>query len=427
VIGTTSADTIGGDTAANRLMGGAGTDTLDGRDGADYLDGGVGDDTLRGGAGNDFFFDMQGAYTFDGGLGNDRFYGSQGATMLGGDGDDRFFVFDQQANGGAGNDLLQFTLSTGVLTGGAGADVFMANAMGAGSDRITDFNPLQGDVVDLSLWDANEAQAGNQRWSFIGTAVFSDVGQVRYEVQGDRTMVLVNADGRGAPDIELELAGRLALTERSFGLGFAAGDGADVITGTRLAERIDGLGGDDSITGGGGADLLYGGDGRNLIRGGDGDDWIVGGGTGSQLHGDAGDDSIQGWDGNDRLEGGAGNDDLYGSNGADTLVGGPGSDVFSFLGADDGGVGAGRRDVILDFAPGDLINLANDLETARWFRDAPTHDFVGTAALTGPGQVRYEIQVDRTIVQVSDGFDATPSLEIELAGKHALTEADFIL
>ena len=55
VIGSTFGDTITGDVAINRLMGGAGNDRIDGAAGNDYLLGEAGNDMLIGGAGADVF------------------------------------------------------------------------------------------------------------------------------------------------------------------------------------------------------------------------------------------------------------------------------------------------------------------------------------------------------------------------------------
>ena len=77
-------DSISGNAAANRLVGGAGADTLSGLDGNDSLDGGIGDDILSGGPGTD---------TLTGGDGNDSLDGGAGADMLaGGKGDDLYIV-----------------------------------------------------------------------------------------------------------------------------------------------------------------------------------------------------------------------------------------------------------------------------------------------------------------------------------------------
>ncbi|MGB8813807.1 MAG: M10 family metallopeptidase C-terminal domain-containing protein, partial [Paracoccaceae bacterium] len=130
---------------------------------------------------------LTGLARIDAGAGNDSLTGSTGADML---------------TGGAGVDLL---------TGGAGADVFDFNfiteSRGATFDTITDFsNGL--DLIDLGGIDAQSLVAGNQAFSFIGSAAFGLIaGQLRMitttpgvtRIQGD-------VDGNGSADFEVRLA-----------------------------------------------------------------------------------------------------------------------------------------------------------------------------------------------------------------------------
>ena len=75
VIGSSAADVIMGDDAANVLSSGADSvdagDIIDGRGGNDLITGGVGDDELYGGDGDDQLDGGAGANTIDGGNGND--------------------------------------------------------------------------------------------------------------------------------------------------------------------------------------------------------------------------------------------------------------------------------------------------------------------------------------------------------------------
>ena len=107
-------------------------------------------------------------------------------------------------------------------------------------------------------------------------------------------------------------------------------------TGTNAGERLDGtkdadeiflLGGDDTCVADLGNDTIYGGDGNDVIYGrysssigDDGDDLF---------YGEAGDDTLWGGTGNDKLFGVTGNDKLYGEDGNDTLDGGDGVDYLS--------------------------------------------------------------------------------------------------
>lgn len=109
-----TAPSITGTSAADRLIGGATNTVINGLAGNDTLDGGAGNDRLFGGTGNDSLL---------GGLGND--------LLLGGDGADRL-------TGGAGNDTLNGGADNDLLRGGVGADRFQFDAL-SGADRIMDF------------------------------------------------------------------------------------------------------------------------------------------------------------------------------------------------------------------------------------------------------------------------------------------------
>jgi hypothetical protein len=81
-------------------------------------------------------------------------------------------------------------------------------------------------------------------------------------------------------------------------------------------------------------------------------DVLRGSDAADRIKGLQGDDVLCGEAGDDRLLGGPGHDVLVGGSGNDMLVGGPGNDVFRFAG--DRATG---RDRILDFGPGDVIEI----------------------------------------------------------------------
>lgn len=175
------------------LRGGAGNDTLHGLGGDDLpLKGGAGNDTISGGAGNDLLF---------GETGNDK--------LLGGSGNDTL-------NGGDGVDLL---------TGGLEQDVFtFANASESGispktRDTITDFNHVQGDLIDLSALDANTKLAGKQDFTFIGSKEFSAdaTAQLRFDV---KTHILyASTDANNTPEFSVSLVGVNKLVAADLTLG----------------------------------------------------------------------------------------------------------------------------------------------------------------------------------------------------------------
>ena len=259
--GGTGADTFHGGDGYDQLYGGGGDDllyggadgdVLSGGTGADYMEGGTGDDVyivdnsgdsvveasgegfdtvyttlnsytlgadvedlywnngsgnftatgngldndIRGGSGADTLSGLGGNDDLDGGTGND--------TLLGGDGDDHLY-------GNAGADDL---------TGGNGADTFAISSfqtgLGASADRILDFT--QGsDLIDVSGMDANLLSAGNQAFTFIGTAAFSGSGsELRYYFDGTDTWVQGDINNDGNADFEIFVSGPVTLVATDF-------------------------------------------------------------------------------------------------------------------------------------------------------------------------------------------------------------------
>jgi VCBS repeat-containing protein len=170
--------------AGNDLISTSATnDSILSGDGQDTLQGGVGDDVLNAGAGADLI---------RGGIGNDRLIGGQGADTL---------------IGGAGVDQL---------TGGSGADLFDFDTVGdsaaATPDFIVDFQTGV-DRLDVSSMDANILQSGNQNFTFIGAAPFSNsAGELRQAVI-TQTEFRVEADtnGDGVADLAIRVKGTIAL------------------------------------------------------------------------------------------------------------------------------------------------------------------------------------------------------------------------
>lgn len=255
VVGTNQADTIfftgvspgviGGPTTAGTdfVFGAGGNDTISASDGDDVVFGGAGDDFINGdgarfsgGVGDDFV---------DGGEGDDRIWGEGGSDiLLGGDGDD--FLngaggwFDRSADdlrGGRGADTLRGAGGADTLAGGPGADTFLFADVGdiapfmdtrpgqGNRDVILDFQ--QGsDVIDLSNYQTYYGFPGTRDTpTFLGTGDFieTDALQVRYQVEGDLTIVqfLTATNGEGVffskPALgEVELRGSYTLTGSDF-------------------------------------------------------------------------------------------------------------------------------------------------------------------------------------------------------------------
>ncbi len=139
--------------------------------------------------------------------------------MVGGNGDD-------ELDGGAtGNDVLVGGLGQDSLGGGGDADrsvyTGVADSTVAAADTIEDFNTSGGDIIDLSLIDANTAAAGDQAFAFIGTGAFTGIaGQLRYQQSGGDTFVQGDVNGDGVADFMIMLTGTLALTGSGSGSDF---------------------------------------------------------------------------------------------------------------------------------------------------------------------------------------------------------------
>jgi Ca2+-binding RTX toxin-like protein len=218
LIGTAADDVITGFGGADTLHGGSGADVLEGGAGADALDGGGGIDTAsyytsaapvmvslatgKGSGGEAQGDTLAGFENLAGSQGNDWLEGDAGANLL---------------QGWSGIDVLVGGAGEDMLTGGSGADRFRFiavgdSAVGASADRITDFSQAQADRIDLQLIDADTGAAGNQAFSFIGTALYSGVaGELRYVIAGGVTTIAGDVDGDMASDFEIQLSGAMGL------------------------------------------------------------------------------------------------------------------------------------------------------------------------------------------------------------------------
>ncbi|CAN7717609.1 hemolysin-type calcium-binding protein [Ensifer sp. NM-2] len=369
VIAGSGDDQLSGDTKDNTLIGNEGNDTIDGRDGNDTLAGGNGNDIVSGGHGNDTVI-------------------VQVASAQDCDDDVDERDDDDQADDDDGNDTY---------SGGEGIDTLDMSSL------------IQTVLADIEA----------------GIAEGEEIGEDRIE-------------------------------------------GFEVILGGR---------GDDRISGGRGDDLLAGGGGDDRLRGRDGDDILVGGAGDDELEGDDGndtflvivvpgaddgDDEIDGDDGCDTYDasaatqavvidldrgtaegteigsdlltsieaaiGGDGDDVLIAGNAVNFLAGGDGADIFVFRTvASLANVGSGR-DEIRDFQVGDRIDLSKIAEAigglvfAQFASDgqtAPVHQITFYHEAFADGE--------RTVVRAVVDLERDEDLEFLIAGRHELTEQDFIL
>ncbi|SMX27532.1 Bifunctional hemolysin/adenylate cyclase precursor [Pelagimonas phthalicica] len=169
--GGADSDTLHGDSGNDTLRGVGGNDALHGGTGNDNLQGDDGNDSLYGGEGNDTSTGGQGNDLLLGGAGNDRLHGDNGNDFLHGEGGNDTIV------GGNGDDRINGNSGDDRLNGNAGADTFVFHG-GSGDDRIADFDPNEGDKIDLSglshITDAQDFIDNNI--TDTGTGLLLDLG-----------------------------------------------------------------------------------------------------------------------------------------------------------------------------------------------------------------------------------------------------------
>jgi Ca2+-binding RTX toxin-like protein len=196
----------------------------------------AGDDLLNGGRGNDFMYGYRGNDVMRGGAGDDQIQGHQGNDQLFGD-DGRDSLFggqgDDNLSGGAGNDSLWAGTGADTQHGGTGADTFnfgrsvdsttrsteqIQSITGdaddtAGVDTILDFNPAEGDRIDLSRIDAfDQSRDGFNDNAAItvvnGPSTEAGTAWIVYDPnQTGHATLYLNQDGGADAEFQLEVFG----------------------------------------------------------------------------------------------------------------------------------------------------------------------------------------------------------------------------
>ena len=190
--------------------------------------------------------------------------------------------------------------------------------------------------------------------------------------------------------------------------------GRDFLFGGRGSDRIHGGSGDDKVKGGIGDDVIRGGSGHDELRGGDGIDLIFG---------HRGNDNLYGGEGSDRLNGGVGKDILIGGRGQDFLKGGSSEDRFVFLKASDSHAGTSKRDVILDFKEGDILDFSRiDSDTST----AGNNAFDFTNSQSDDNAIWYHREGQNIIVYGDINGDGRGDFEVELRHVNSISASDFI-
>jgi Ca2+-binding RTX toxin-like protein len=444
-------------TIIENAVGGSGNDTIGGNGVANIISGNAGNDLLIGGGHNDRLYGNADSDTLEGGAGAD--------ILSGGAGRDRA-VYDASSAG------VTINLQTGHGTGGEAQGDRLFSIGDIDGSRFRDFitgSDLANDIYTGGSNDVIDGAGGNDTLDGgVGADVLSGgMGDDNYAVDNVGDTVNENAGaGTGIDTVNIyvrltsyeltaEVENLLYFGNQDF---HATGNGlANVITGSRASDIIDGLGGNDTLDGGldaGVADLLRGGAGNDLYiyRGADNIEELAGEGLRDEVHSSVSytlTDNVEilrlignavtngtGNAGANEIIGNARQNIITGGLGGDTLTGGAQADDFRFLSIADSAVTDGFRDLIMDFEAGiDDIDLsvidANGAaagDAAFVFRPGNGAAFTG-----GLGQVRW-FQIDRvggtndvTMVEGDINGDRVADFQIELAGLKVLAAGDFIL
>jgi Ca2+-binding RTX toxin-like protein len=386
---------------------------------------------------------------------------------------------------GSGFDDVLIGFGSDMIAGGAGDDVLAGARVldgGDGGDTVS-YAWSNGVVVDLAISDP---QRTDVNYLIFDTLI--NIENLSGSMWDDTLKGNSGANRLTGADGSDTLMGRAGDDMLDGGNGFDTASYAEASTGVtvdlgvtgpqRTGEGANKLISIENLTGSAFADTLLGASQRNILTGGAGDDVLVGRGGNDQLEGGEGVDtasyadatarvwvtlsSVSGWfpdtgdsdrligienvvgtafadrlTGNaeaNALTGGAGNDRLAGDLGRDTLTGGAGNHVFDFNGVAETSVGAGIRDVIIDFQRGaDAIDLEDiDANVAR--AGDQSFSFIGTWDFSGKGaELHYQTfdlagtANDITVVSGDFNGDGVADFEIEIAGIVQLTRNDFLL
>jgi VCBS repeat-containing protein len=320
---------------------------------------------------------------------------------------------------------LAGTAMDDAMVGLAGADSFTGSAGADDIDGGADFDTVSyaasaaAVTVDLQTGTGSGGDAAGDRYfgieAVIGSA-FSDSltgdGADNLFVGGTGADTFTGGGGSDTVDYSGSNAALSVQLSNGNGSpigGTAAGDklfSIENLIGTDFADTING----DQF-----ANRFVGGLGADTLRGGAGDDSLAGGDGNDQLTGNEGNDTIVGGDGADRIYGSENVDILTGDGGATDFA-----DQFFWTSEAHSGVGAGLRDVILDFDALDIISLAS-IDANLTLANDQAFQFIGTAVFSGAGrQLRYFVDGSgNTIIQgdvAGVGAAGAVDFEIELRG-----------
>jgi Ca2+-binding RTX toxin-like protein len=324
--------TLTGTGGIDTLTGSSWHDTINGGGGADIIDGGLNTDAMVGGAGDDTYYvdEALDVVTEVAGEGSDTVNSTAASYTLGSEVDNLVLLgASVSGTGNTGANAITGNALANTLSGGDGADTLLG---GAGADSLSgdggadelvggaDADALSGGLgVDLANYAASAA--GIAVNLLLGTGVGGDS-------QGDTLTGVENVRGSALAD---------TLTGNASANALEGGDGDDLLAGLGGADALTGGAGIDtadySASAGGVTVNLATGAGIGSDAQGDtlsGIEYAIGSGFGDNLTGSSIANILQGGAGNDALAGGDGNDILVGGAGADSLGGGVGTDTVDY-------------------------------------------------------------------------------------------------
>jgi Ca2+-binding RTX toxin-like protein len=208
---------INGNDGDNVINGGAGADIMSGRKGNDtYVVDDPGDWLFENGEvystpeiESEGFDTVLTSVSFDCGFYNEievlQAIGTANVNLTGS-------IDNNRIIGNDGNNVIDGGYRKDTMTGGGGADMFAWNSVyemgwfNFDSDIVTDFAPHL-DLLALNLIDADETVAGDQAFTFIGTAAFTAPGQINFATNGTDTFIQLNTNADPTVDGIIQVFG----------------------------------------------------------------------------------------------------------------------------------------------------------------------------------------------------------------------------
>lgn len=262
----------GTESKQNKLTGSQYNDYILGGSFNDVLKGGNGNDTICGKAGDDKIYGGNGDDSILGGSGNDKIYSENGDDIIiGGQGDDTI-------TGGKGHNIIEYAKGDGFdtinLTKNENLDIKLT---GFENQKNLTYKIVKNDFVIGYLEDGIETEIlklknfakkdvttanGSVRLYLDGTMI-NDLRKNNNIIYTDFTAKKNSCTGTWLSEIFDATSLNFDFSKNNKGAKINAGDGNDVIYGSRY---------NDTLNGGNGNDEIYTGGGKNTVNGGNGSD-----------------------------------------------------------------------------------------------------------------------------------------------------------